>query len=391
MIIKKENEYIATVNLDKKLKVAMIGHKRVPSREGGVEVVVEELSKRMVKMGHDIHVYNRKGNHVSGKEYNNKSENLEYYEGIKLIDVFCVNKKGLAALTSSIFATIIAIFEKYDIIHFHAEGSCAMLWLPKIFGIKTIATIHGLDWERSKWGKFAKCYLRFGEMVAAKFADEVIVLSNNVKEYFKDTYGRKVIFISNGIDKPKNINAKEIIDRWNLRKDDYILYLGRIVPEKGLEYLVDAFNEINSEKKLIIAGGSSDTNDFMDLIKEKSKYNKNIIFTGFVQGKLLEELYSNAYAYVLPSDIEGMPISLLEAMSYGNCCLVSDIPECTEVVEDKAIIFKKSNTKDLKNKLEWIIDNPYEVDRYKSISSEYICNKYNWDLVVENTLALYKN
>lgn len=375
----------------KKLNIAMIGHKRIPSREGGVEIVVEELSKRMVKKGHNITAYNRRGHHVSGKEFNGISNNNEIreHEGINVITVPTIESKGLAAVTSSFFATIKAVFKRYDCIHYHAEGPCVMLLIPHIFKIRTVATIHGLDWQRSKWGGFATWYLKLGEKIAAKYADEVIVLSENVRKYFLETYNRETKFIPNGIEKPKILSPKLIKSKWNLDKDDYILFLGRIVPEKGLHYLIDAFLEVKTDKKLVIAGGASDTNDFMNEIKEKAISDERIIFTGFVQGKELEELYSNAYIYTLPSDLEGMPISLLEAMSYGNCCVVSDIDECAEVVGDKGVTFKKSNVEDLKNKLQELCENEELVKKYKDDASEFICSKYNWDEVVKNTLKLY--
>lgn len=368
----------------------MIGHKRVPSREGGVEIVVEEISKRLVKQGHVVHAYNRKGKHVSGKEYENEQKMINEYEGIKLIQTFTIDKKGLAALTSSFFATIRALFGRYNVIHFHAEGPCAMLLIPHIFGIRTIATIHGLDWQRAKWNGFARKYLKLGETIAAKYADEVIVLSRNVQKYFLDTYNRETKFIPNGIEKPEVINTSLIEEKWNLKKDEYILFLGRIVPEKGLDYLVDAFKDVNTSKKIVIAGGASDTNEFMNNIKNKASNDERFIFTGFVQGKILEELYSNAYTYVLPSDLEGMPISLLEAMSYGNCCIVSDIPECTEVIENNAIIFKKSDVSDLTQKLQWICNNEEIAQQYKRKASDFICKKYNWNNVVQETMDLYK-
>lgn len=380
---------VALNDINQKLKIAMIGHKRIPSREGGVEIVVEELSKRMANEGHTVHAYNRKGHHVSGKEYEVSNVKLNEYEGVKIIQVPTIEAKGLAALSSSFFATIKAIFGKYDVIHFHAEGPCAMLWLPHLFGIRTVATIHGLDWQRAKWGKFASTYLKFGEKIAAKYADEVIVLSKNVQQYFLDIYNRETKFIPNGIQRPIIIESEVIKKKWQINKDEYILFLGRIVPEKGLEYLVKAFKEINTDKKLVIAGGASDTNDFMKKVKDISKDDKRIIFTGFVEGKVLEELYSNAYIYVLPSDLEGMPISLLEAMSYANCCLVSDIPECIEVVQDKAVSFKRGNIEDLREKLQVLCSNFSEVKKYKKIAREYICSKYNWDIIVCETIKLY--
>lgn len=374
--------------MSNRLRIAMLGHKRIPSREGGIEIVVEELSTRMVNLGYDVTCYNRSGHHISGKQFDTQS--LKEYKGIKLKNVLTINAKGLAAMTSSFFGAIAIAFSKCDVVHFHAEGPCAMLWIPKLFGKRCIATIHGLDHQRAKWGKFASSYIMLGEKCAVKYADEIIVLSNGVQQYFKDTYSRNTIFIPNGVNKPQIRQADLIQNKYGLKKDSYILYLGRIVPEKGLRYLIQAFKQVETDKKLVIAGGSSDTDEFMLELKSMAQDDERIIFTGFVQGQTLEELYSNAYIYTLPSDLEGMPLSLLEAMSYGNCCVVSNISECTEVVQDKAVVFEKSSVLDLKDKLQNLCNDVGLTNTYKKNASEYICNKYNWNDVVKHTLELYQ-
>ena len=369
------------------MRIAMIGHKRIPSREGGVEVVVEELSTRMVALGHKVTCYNRSGHHVNGKEYDN--EKIAEYRGVRLKNVWTVDIKGLAAVLSSCWGAFACAIGRYDVIHFHAEGPCAMLWLPKLFRKRCIATIHGLDHQRTKWGKLACRYIMLGEKCAVKYADEIIVLSKNVQKYFKQTYGRDTVFIPNGVTRPEIQEARFVTEKYNLKKDSYFLYLARIVPEKGLRYLIQAYKSVKTDKKLVIAGGPSDTEDFLNELKGMAKGDERIIFTGFVQGQMLEELYSNAYTYILPSDLEGMPLSLLEAMSYGNCCLVSDIPECTEVVEDKAVIFERGNVEQLRITLQRLCEMKDKVNKHKNAAMEFICNKYNWDEVVERTLELY--
>ena len=265
-----------------------------------------------------------------------------------------------------------------------------MLWIPKLFGKRCVATIHGIDWQRAKWGGFASKYIKFGEKAAAKYADEIIVLSKGVQEYFQRTYHRNTSFIPNGVNRPVIRNPQLIKDKFGLEKDSYLLFLGRIVPEKGLRYLIEAFKQVHTEKKLVIAGGSSDTDDFMNEIKGMAKEDDRILFTGFVQGEWLDELYSNAYVYILPSDLEGMPLSLLEAMSYGNAVIGSDIPEIAEVVEDKAVLFQKSNVADLKEKMQMLCDKPELVKSYQSEAADFICRKYDWDDVVKRTIELYQ-
>ena len=293
-------------------------------------------------------------------------------------------------MTASVAGAFCAAFGKYDVVHFHAEGPCAMLWFPKLFGKKCIATIHGLDHQRAKWGKFASTYIMLGEKCAVKYADEIIVLSEEVQNCFMETYGRKTRFIPNGVVRPQIRKADIIKQKYGLEKDSYILFLGRLVPEKGLRYLIEAFKKVKTDKKLVIAGGSSDTEEFTNELKKMAENDSRILFTGFIRGQELDEIYSNAYIYTLPSDLEGMPLSLLEAMSYGNCCLVSDIEECVSVVEDKALVFKKSVVTELHKKLQSACDDETMVAAYKNKAADFICSKYCWDDVVEKTLEVYR-
>ena len=366
----------------------MLGQKSL-FKIGGVEVVASELATRMAKMGHNVTCINRSGNQCFGhEEFNIKPRE---YKNVKIKYAPTINIKGFAAMTSSVFGTLMAAFGKYDIVHIHAEGPAFMCWLPKIMGKKVIVTIHGLDHQRAKWGKLASWYIKKGEKNAVKYADEIIVLSKGVQEYFEKVYDRKTEFIPNGVNEAIKQEADVIKKKWGLEKEGYILFLGRIVPEKGEKYLIEAFKRVKTDKKLVIAGGSSDTDEFMKELKKMAHGDDRIIFVGFVQGKTFEEIYSNAYVYCLPSDLEGMPLSLLEAMSYGNCCVVSNIPECAEVVEDKAVIFEKGNVIDLKNKLQLLCDNNDIVLKYKKEAAEFILEKYGWNDVVERTLQVYKN
>lgn len=369
------------------MRIAMLGHKRIPGREGGVEVVVEELAIRMVEKGHEVTCYNRKGHHVSGCDIDLSA--TKSYKGVQINPVWTIDKRGLAAMTSSLSAAWHAAMSNADVVHIHAEGPAAMCWIPKLRRKRVIVTIHGLDWARAKWGGFASRYIKWGEKQAVKHADEIIVLSKDIQEYFKKEYNRKTVYIPNGVNRPINVEPDVIRDRWGLEKDGYVLFVGRIVPEKGLNYLIEAWKELKTDKKLVITGGSSDTQNYVKELKQSAS--NEVVFTGFQQGRSLDELFSNCYIFCLPSDLEGMPLSLLEAMSYGNCCVVSDIPECTEVTGGKVVPFRKSDTDDLREKLQMLLNDPAQVDGYKRESADYICGKYCWDDVVDQTLRLYSN
>lgn len=369
----------------KTLSIAMFGQ-RAPSDPlgGGIEVVVAELTTRMATLGHKVTCYNRSNNQIK------KRERVKKYKGVQEKYVPTLQTKGLAAVSSSFFAAIACAFGKHDVVHIHAEGPAAMCWLPKLFRKRVVVTVHGLDWQREKWLKgFGSKYIHFGERCMVKYADQIIVLSQGVKTYFKDTYGRNAQYIPNGVNRPEIIPAELITKKYRLRKDNYILFLGRLVPEKGISYLIEAFKQINTDLKLVIAGGSSDTDSFIQEIQKMAADDSRIVFTGLVRGQMLQELYSNAYIYCLPSDLEGMPLSLLEAMSYGNCCLISDIDECVEVVEDRACTFQKSDVLNLKEKLLYLLENKDVVKNYKEKAADYICEKYNWSDVVNKTMKLY--
>ena len=371
------------------MKVAMIGHKIVPSRRGGIENVLTSLCPLLAESGVDVTCYNRSTDKVENEYIDMVDHNK--YRGVTLKKAWTIEAKGISAMISSFTAAISATFAGFDVLHFHAEGPCAAMWIPKMFGKRCVATVHGLDWQREKWsGSFASKYIKFGEKVMVKCADEIIVLSESAKAYFKETYNRDTVLIHNGIDKPTIKQAEKITELYGLSKGDYICTVSRLTAEKGLHYLIEAYNNIKTDKKLVIAGDTSDTDEYVAYIKQMAGDNPNIIFTGFISGDILKEIYSNAYIVAVPSDIEGMSISLLEALAYGNAVLCSDIPENTLVTEDKAINFKKSDVADLQNKLQNMCDDNLCVENLKHGVDDFILEEYNWNDVAVATRNLYE-
>lgn len=364
------------------MKIAMIGQKGIPSRAGGVEIHVEELSKRLAGPDCRIEVYCRKG-------YCDEKPEFTPDTGITVKYTPYIRSKHLDAITHTFTATLRALFSNCDIFHYHALGPSTLAFIPRIFRKKVVCTVHGLDWQRVKWGKFASRYLKFGEYASAKFAHRTISVSRNLAEYYQQKYKIDTAFIPNGIQRPELLNPKIIKEKYDLDADGYILFLARLVPEKGAHYLIEAYNRLNTPKKLVIAGGTSHTDDYASSLSSMAGENNQIIFTGFVKDEELAELYSNAYFYVLPSDVEGMPISLLEAMSYGNCCLVSDIPENTDVIGSFGYTFKKADIADLASKMETLLIDKSLVSDIRQFSANYILNKYNWEQTAAQTRNIY--
>lgn len=361
----------------------MIGQKGIPSRAGGIEIHVEQLAKRLTAEGCEIQVYCRKG-------YCDETAS-EGLQNIQIKYTPYIKSKHLDAITHTFTATIHALFSKCEIFHYHALGPSTLSFIPRLFGKKVVCTVHGLDWQRAKWGGLATRYLKFGEYAAARFSHRMINLSQNLVKYFKNKYNIESVLIPNAVEKPNRLQPDIIKRKYGLNKDDYILYLGRLVPEKGIHYLIEAYQNIETSKKLVIAGGSSHSSEYEKELHQAAGRHPNIIFTGFVAGAELEELYSNSYLYVLPSDIEGLPISLLEAMSFGNYCLTSDIPENADVLQHLGTTFVKSDVNDLTNQLAMLLSHPKVVEETRAKAGPYIMQKYNWDKIAKQTLEVYKS
>ena len=369
------------------MRIAMIGQKRTGSREGGVEVVVTELATRMAALGHEVTCYDRSGTDVNGEP--TPTEPYEY-RGVRVVPVKTVDAKGLAALTSAYAATRAALKDRPDIIHYHAEGPCNALPLAARAGARTVATIHGLDWQRAKWGGIASRVIKRGEKKAAQKADALIVLSRAVQAYFRDEYGREAEFVPNGVDAPEPRPAGLIADRWGLSEGSYVLYLGRVVPEKRPELLLEAFRGLDTDKRLVIAGGASDTSGFYGEVRALAERDPRVVVAGFVEGEALAELYSNACLYVLPSDVEGMPMSLLEAMSYGRCCVTSDVPECAEVLGGCGATFPRGDAAALRGALASLLADPARAAALGEAARGRVAAEYDWGSDVWRTLEEYE-
>lgn len=369
------------------MRIAMIGQKRTGSREGGVEVVVTELATRMAALGHEVTCYDRSGTDVNGETTPTEPYDCE---GVHVVPVSTVDARGLAALTSAYAATRAALRGRPDVIHYHAEGPCNALPIAARAGVRTVATIHGLDWQRAKWGGIASRVIKRGERKAAQRADALVVLSRAVQGYFRDEYGRETELVPNGVDVPEPAPARLIAGRWGLTEGSYLLYLGRIVPEKRPELLLEAFRGLDTDKRLVIAGGASDTSDFHGEVRALAERDPRVIMAGFVEGGTLAELYSNAYCYVLPSDVEGMPMSLLEAMSYGRCCVTSDIPECADVLGGAGATFPRGDADALRRALAALLADPARPAALGEAARGRVETEFDWGSAVARTLDLYR-
>jgi glycosyltransferase involved in cell wall biosynthesis len=359
------------------MRIAMIGQKGVPATYGGIEKHVEEIARRLVGRGHEVSVFCRFYYTPAGASF----------QGVKLLRRPSIHTKHLDTMTHVAGCTIEAMARRYDVVHFHALGPSVFAGLPRLTGKRTAVTVHGLDWQRQKWGRVASWALRQCEGPAAHFPDRTIVVSKTLREYFHTHHRCQAEFIPNGTNLPQPRPARKILEL-GLTPGKYVLFVGRLVPEKGVHYLCEAFSQIPTDMKLALVGGHSFSQDYVSLLKGFES--DRIRLLDYVFGESLEELWSNAYMVVQPSTMEGLSIALLEALSYGRCVLLSDIPENLEVAEDCSISFRSQNVDDLRAKLEMLIRDPALVKSFEARARAHIQEHYSWDRVALATERVYQ-
>ncbi len=361
------------------MKIVMYGIKGMPV-PAGAENVAEQLGSRLVKRGHRVTVCVR-------AHYTPRT--LTEYKGMRLVHLPSIPTKNLDAFTHSFMASIACLVQRADIVHIHGMGSSVFSLLPRLFGMRTIVQSHGLDWQRAKWGPVAKAYLKLTDYTTVWFPDATTVVSQKLQRYYQSNPGRPIIYIPNGVERYEKVPPREILP-YGLNGNDYILFAARLVPEKRCHDLIQAYQSLGMvDKKLVIAGDGVLGDRYAEELRRSA--NEKILFLGFVRGRLLGELLSNAYLYVLPSEIEGLSTGLLEAMSYGNCVLVSDIEENLEAIGKAGLTFQVSNWKDLADKLRVLLDNEALVEHYRALSEHAVSTKYDWESVTDQYEALYSS
>ncbi|HPN81710.1 MAG TPA: glycosyltransferase family 4 protein [bacterium] len=363
------------------MKVAFIGQKGIPAKQGGIEKHVEELSARLAQAGLNVTVYCRP--HYTGNS--NKSA-----FGIRTINLPSLKTKNLDAISHTFLATIHALFQNYDIIHYHGVGPSLLSWLPRIFAPKTkvIATFHCVDRKHQKWSHFAKLMLKAGEWAACHFPHQTITVSQALKKYCQQRFGRETTYIPNGVTTTNN-NEGKILTEFGLSQNKYFLAVARLVRHKGLHTLIMAYQQIASDKKLVIVGAGANTDSYVDYLHQLAQGNKNIIFTGQQGGENLEALFRNAYLFVQPSEAEGLSIALLEAMAYGLPILISDIEENQEAAQGLGLEFENKNIADLARQMKLAEQNQEEIKARAAEAKKIINQKYNWHQITKETIILY--
>lgn len=375
------------------MKIAMIGQKGIPVHYGGVEKHVHDLVIGLASAGHDVTVYSRR--------WYTKGWNARY-RGVYVQHLPSIHTKHLDAITHTFISTLHAIAKRFDIIHYHGVGPSLLAFLPRVLAPKSkvVVTFHSIDRYHQKWGRISRFFLRLGEFATCAFAHETITVSQSLTQYCRNEFGKETTYIPNGVYVNKKTENIETLKQFGLAPEQYILMVSRLVPHKGAHVLINAFARLKKQNaknpkmknlKLVVVGGSVSTDDYVRSLKKQAKQSPDIVFTGFQSDDVLCELYSHARALVHPSFNEGLPLTVLEAMSYGLPVLLSSIPEHLELITDPRMFFAENNVGTLVKKIEeFLALSSEEREQLGEKNKRRVARQYNWDTIVPKTIAVYE-
>lgn len=356
----------------------MIGIKAIPARNGGFETAVDAISRGLVRQGHDVVVYNRTGmsEHPSSD-----------YEGVQLVTLPTLKSKNLSTIVHVFLSTIHVVFHRVDIVHYFITGSTLFAPIPRLLGMKVVCSVDGTDWQRSKWGPFARWYLRNSERLAVLFCHRLIGDSREVVRYYREVYDASAALITYGVREEKS-DGLEWLDRFALKPREYVLFVGRLVPENNIHHLIRAFEQTNTDKKLVIVGHDPWEKAYVRSLK--GTQDPRIIFTGGVYGAGYAQLQQNAYLFTLPDEVGGTHPALVEAMGFGNCVLVNDTASNLEVISDAGFSYRgNEGPEDLHRQLQVLLDNPDIVNDFRKKAESRARSTYSWEQVVREHVGLY--
>lgn len=359
-----------------RLKVAFIGGRGVISKYSGIESYYEEVGKRLAGMGHEVTVYCR----------NHFTPSLAEHNGMRLVRLPTVRSKHFETVLHTFLSTAHALTKRYDVVHYHALGPALFSFIPRMLATRTAVTVQGLDWQRKKWGRVASWVLRLGEKASAQFPNQTMVVSRTLRQHYLEAHGAHTFYVPNGgVLRERSVPNK--ILEWGLEPQKYVLFLGRFSPEKGCHLLVEAFERLQGDVKLVMAGASSYCDAYSRELRTHAS--DRIRMLDWVSGETLDELLTNAMIFVLPSDLEGLSLALLDAMGAGLCVLTSDVPENREVVDGAGFTFRRGDVADLADRLRFLIGNPAVREAAGKSARRRIEVEYQWQKIAEDIERAY--
>jgi len=359
------------------IRIAFIGGRGLISKYSGIESYYEQVGHELGRRGHEVTVYCR----------SYFTPPVDRHNGMRVRRVPTIRTKHLETFVHTLLSTLHAMTSDSDIIHYHCLGPALFSFLPRLAGKKTVVTVQGLDWQRAKWGRVASGVLRLGEAAAVALPNATMVVSRTLQRYYRERYRRDTFFVPNGATPTRRTRPLAQLTAWDLLPDNYALFLGRLSPEKNCHFLIEAFEKIRTDMKLVFAGGSSYSDSYVASLRRHES--ERIRFLPWTSGNDLEELLANAALFVLPSALEGLSLALLDAMAAGVCVLASDIPENREVVDGAGFTFRSGNLADLERMLDILVHNPELRRQASAREHERIRHRYMWPEITQSIEEVY--
>ncbi|HZC24652.1 MAG TPA: glycosyltransferase family 4 protein, partial [Candidatus Binatia bacterium] len=356
--------------------IAFIGGRGVISKYSGIETYYEEVGKRLAARGHELTVYCRNHFTLAQKEY----------EGMRLVRLPTIRTKHLETFVHTLLSTVHAVTRRYDVVHYHTLGPALFSFVPRMFGARTVVTVQGLDWQRKKWGRIASAVLRMGERASVRFPNETMVVSRTLQQHYLDSRRKATRYVPNGGMLRERKEPRKILE-WGLEAGRYVLFLGRFSPEKGCHLLVEAFEQIETDATLVMAGAASYCDEYSRELRRHA--GERIRMLDWVWGEALDELLTNAMIFVLPSEMEGLSLALLDAMAAGRCVLASDVPENREAVEGAGFVFRCGDAQDLAERLRYLMANPAVREAAGKAAAKRVRERYLWQGISETIEQAY--
>lgn len=361
------------------MKIAILGTRGIPANYGGFETFAEELSVRLAARGHDVTVYCRDSNY---------EEDFPEYRGVKRVTLGSIHTKHLDTLSATLFSTLHYCKAGGDIAYYCNSANAIFTWMPRLRGAKVMLNTDGKEWERAKWGFAGKTWYRWSERVATWFPHLLVSDSRVIQQYYKDHFNTDSAFVAYGADIVERGTGKELIGDLGIKPEKYFLYVSRLEPENNPHLVVEAFEQANTDMKLMMVGSAPFAEEYIR--KLKSTKDERIIFPGALYGDTYAALRANAYVYINAMEVGGTHPAILEAMGAGNCVLVSDISYNTEAVADAGVNFRNKDAGDLRDKMQWLVDHPEEVTAFRSRAVARIRDEYNWEKVVDEYEEIFE-
>jgi len=359
------------------MKIAIMGIRGIPANYGGFETFAENLSTRLAEKGHEVTVYGRT-NIIDYKQ--------KYYKGVEIVLLPTISHKYFDTVAHTFLCVFHALARKYDVVLICNSANAVFSFIPRLTGKKVAINVDGLEWQRDKWNVAGKLFYRVSEFLSTILSDQVVTDSIFIRKYYQQRFKKFSTFIPYGAPTEKVVTT-EVLEKFNVQPNRYILYVSRMEPENNAHIVVKAFEHVKTDMNLVMVGDAPYSSEYIQ--KLKSTRDPRIIFTGYVFGKGYREFQSHAYLYVQATEVGGTHPALLEGMGFGNCVLANDVPEHREVIRDSGPYFRTSDWQDLRDKMQYLVDNPAVVESYRSKAVARIKQAYTWDRIAENYEKLF--